>query len=405
MPIPRSASIAALLLLPFVFGLGACGRLAEIERGADAPPAPGVERGSTGDRPVEPAAPRSPIIPSPLGPAECSLDEAALVAVTGQGRAIARVGYGNGWTPPSVVGSGTAALTGFLSGDHFGLLVSDAEGAQTRTTYDGVTWQASQPLTTDVVEEAIAVGSNTLVLSTHYGAVVASREPGGTWSSGPANADVLFPSRGLGAGASHGAGGDREIVIVGMFDDRTLGDQTFRGGAWQPAHRHEGVRVFQNEIQITTPKLVAFDDGDDLVAVFMPAWNELAASTRHGGTWSAPQTIASSGLGVEFAVGRMATNDVVVAVRSTAGVVSVIPYSRTLGWSTPILVEAADPGGELVVTTGICGDDALVAYGAGPHAVHVARVRGDSVDVQRVFEGLDTFWVERLALVTRPAAP
>jgi hypothetical protein len=93
------------------------------------------------------------------------------------------------------------------------------------------------------------------------------------------------------------------------------------------------------------------------------------------------------------------TGMVKVALISMYGEVSTADYRVFVDpeipwgwWDGPDGIDAPAPvGGPIAVGTGICGDDALVAYAReipeGPHTTTVARVRGAAYATHDVFSG------------------
>jgi hypothetical protein len=334
-------------------------------------PAPATNPGPSEQPVAEP--------PPPLDPPSCA--GSALVVASLGSSVVAATHAGDRWSPAQTLSADRTSTVGAFV-DRAGALgaVWAADDGTIRTTTSELAASA---------RAIVAAGVGTIVFTAESGVSVAAFE-NGSWSTFAPLADLRGPvgARGELAG---------ELVVAGRADDRTLLTAVFSDASWSPPESHAGTRVFHDaEIITSGPSVVRYADGD--VGVFyLESSIALATVTRHGSAWSAPARVAIEGT-VTF-VAEAAKDEAIAVVRSVAGAVVALPYTRASGFGAPIAIDTS-PASDLqtlAIAPGICGEDVVVAY-AGGDGTYVARVSaGHAASTERVMAGAP---VSAVALAT-----
>jgi hypothetical protein len=208
---------------------------------------------------------------------------------------------------------------------------------------------------------------------------------------------------------------DFSFMFAGRGDDGALCEHTrsVDANAWFPLQCRKDIPVAGGGDSPTTgPQAILFPNGDAAI-VYLPAGKSstIAATIvpdgNHDVAWLAPDAITSPAIGISFAAAGTASGDVIVGVVSVLGEVSMLRYSRDRGWSSPVFIDRIPSSAQhLAAATGVCGDDALIAYAAGGRdgELRVARVRGDAVEATTVAR-IAGDAPQRISIATRQTSP
>jgi hypothetical protein len=356
----------------------------------------------------------------PLGDPSCAPGEAAIVAATSGVSASAAVDLAGAWSMPYPLDP-TTSLAAYVDPYlELGVFWLDAAGdGRSTRTLDGVAYDpVSGPSTFAPLSGASfsvlrsPEGLLWMVGSDAEGIRVASFDPDAfDWIALPGASTAFWPEF-----SATLAGGD--IVVAGRGMDGTLCDQTYRVAlsAWDAPHCDPTIVLAHDaEIPVAGPVAVGFPNGDLALVYKVTNGQAIEGRWRHAGEWSWPSTLTSNAVGVTFAATATAAGNVLVGLASLEGRMSTVAFQRPNGdvppfWSQPI---AFDPfgfeGGPIAMAPGICGDDALMAYGRlgppdGSPGTGVARVRGTGAAWSRPLGG-GLPMRGGLSIATRQAGP
>jgi hypothetical protein len=154
---------------------------------------------------------------------------------------------------------------------------------------------------------------------------------------------------------------------------------------WRDPRCHPDILVASAEhAPVAGPLLVTLPNGD-VVAVHFPAGTSstlgatLLAEEAYLSAWTVPVLTTTPAIGLSFAAAATPGGEVIVGVISALGDLAALRFSPSHGWGAPMAIDTGVPPGQRIsVATGICGDDALIAYAVGGSdgEIRVARVRG-----------------------------
>ena len=378
---------------------------------APPPPSPGTPTPTTPGLP--PSA--TPTTPPVLGPSSCGKGD-ALVAVADDQHVVAAFQRSGTWTPSSTIADGAAGVTTFEDAQGgLGVFYVSEGGSGYRQTSDGVTFTPSLGNPTCEDDRCFAPVADSALVSlspfTMLGTirvdgevptwVIASFDPDGKNWTRSATLDIHEPGLSVAATST-----TSQQAIAWRGTDGRLVDRIATNGVWADAHTHEDAMVLRGgEIPVTQVSLAA--DHDEIAAIYLTATassRALAATTRHGETWSAPALLALPSAPLHFAATSTPTGDVVVAAIGGDGRLLVLRYARSTGWAQPLVIGNADLSAEAAVAAapGLCDDDALVAYTSESGEVRTVRVRGGQVSAPVAVAKLPAFVRDgRIALTTR----
>ena len=206
--------------------------------------------------------------------------------------------------------------------------------------------------------------------------------------------------------------GPSDMVVVGLKSaaEPVLCEMTFDfalGWGASKCHPELGGPPSQGSSPLL-PQIVALPNGD-AVAVYFTSYVELSAAVLHAGQWSAPITTTLPDAGNSFAVTTTRAGEVLAGLVLTSREVVALRFSPATGWTAPIAIDTGARQQQPSAAPGICGADALLAYGVGgagddPYAVRVARIHeaaAESSTIAVLAKGADV----RLSLATRTNEP
>ncbi|MBK6697087.1 MAG: hypothetical protein IPG50_33605 [Myxococcales bacterium] len=347
-----------------------CGEIAPTEAPALVP----TKTTTTGPRaPTPPDSP--PPAPAPL--LDCSGLAFALAGVDGKLTPYYRDERGT-WAPGSTLGSAARPFALYLvpwlafpflfavdpQRDRGGS--GPVESGILDMGWDETTWAPSRSV--------FWAGASTLVgLSSRVGgvALTAARQVGNRWAP-VATADV-------GELAHASVGRDRRggVHVAAMGDSGALLYTSLDGAQWLPMSPIRDLRVWRNEVETGGP-VVAVREG--MVSVFfLEHPTKLVAISKTDSGWTAPSRVAIPE-SVELAVTAASSRGAVVGFRTFDGQLFALTYGVEADGSFGPMsrvdegLENYDGPGALAATTGLCGDDALFAYGA-KDALKAARFK------------------------------
>lgn len=243
--------------------------------------------------------------------------------------------------------------------------------------WDETTWAPSRSV--------FWAGASTLVgLSSRVGgvALTAARQVGNRWAPvATANVGELWRAS---------VGRDRRggVHLAAMGPSGALLYTSFDAGQWSPMSSIRDLRVWRNEVETGGP-VVAVHGGAVSVFFLEHPTKLVAISMTNSGGWSAPSRLTIPET-VELAATSAPSRGAVVGLRTFDGQLLAATYAvEAEGAFGPIArvdqgLENYDGPGALAATTGLCGDDALFAYGA-KDALKAARFKaGATPQVQIV---------------------
>jgi hypothetical protein len=153
-------------------------------------------------------------------------------------------------------------------------------------------------------------------------------------------------------------------IVAFVGNDGNVYDQTRASGTWGPANGH-GVA---GQCASITPSIVALTRGPELLLVYANvAGNTLSYTTRTGGVWSTPATIAGTETTAAVSLAPIAAGGAVLSYMGTDMhlYTTVLSASASSTWSSPV---KGVPGDDPVlinapsVATGATGADAELYY-------------------------------------------
>lgn len=328
-----------------------------------------------------------------LPPWTCAPGEAAIVAAFGSGQSVIAVAHEGTWTADALALPASTLVATYVDVYHqLGALWIDPSTSKSHfaTTADGKSFDLHDvngwmPIAND----PLAAVTNSVLLGVDAeGTRLAWFDPDAfDW-------DPYLGPTPIHATSAAPLGATGEILVVGLGPQNELCDVATSAGVWGDVHCREDIQVataIGGEITIALPRAVALPNGD-VVVVYHDDTSDLgttlAATTLHAGAWSTPERRSPAMVSIDLGAAATPAGDVLVG--SSVGDPKLLRYAPGAGWSAPISLDGMG-GYSVQVATGICGDDALIAYSSGePHdEVRVARVRGDVAETFAIldFEG------------------
>ncbi|MDC3955223.1 hypothetical protein KEG38_15265 [Polyangium jinanense] len=320
----------------------------------------------------------------------CAQGEAAIVAAMGYATSLVAFDHEGTWTKNAyVIGTANALTTYVDVYDHLGVfwIEGSDETAQSRfaSTSDGKSFDLHdvhgwfpQPW-----NPPVTVGRSLLLGRGVGGSILAYFDPDAfDWhpypDPAPFDLTAAVIREGSGTVLGVGVGPQGELCDTEIF--------WADGGSWTDMHCRDDIEVFQAEVPVAPPRAVALPNGD-VVVVYYESYARIAATRLHEGVWSAPESITLADQSLDLALTATPAGDVIVGMAATTGVVYALRYVPGVGWGEPLPIDpAANPHSAISAAPGICGDDALIAYGAGgiDGEIRVARVRGGAAEATTV---------------------
>ncbi len=192
-----------------------------------------------------------------------------------------------------------------------------------------------------------------------------------------------------------------DLVIAQAGDNSVLYDQTW-SSTWQAAHGQNAAAI-QKDIP---PTIVALTGGSaDLMIAYMRDGDyKIMSVTRSGGTWSAPVLVNTTAYANDpVAVAPMAGGKAILVFRGTDMKPYFSLYDGQGAWSAPAAVVAQSSptvASTPSVATGVCGDDAVIAYAANGGGVELVHLQGGAPLPPVQVSG--TTGAQFVAVATRP---
>lgn len=408
------------ILLPLAsvltVGLAACGGAVKSESVPAPSEAPGGAAPPSPRTPVVQAEPTN-VVPESLGEPTCAAGETALVVASDEKKMVGAFAAGSSWRTPGALAPATRLVAFADPQGGLGVLSIASEGRYAQAeTHDGTRF--------DVLPEEVCTGprcftptvSGPLVALSESSVVGTTLVAGELWQWTPAYFDSDAKAwRTTGSGVYPELVQDLAAATVSGFDalvyrgfDGHLMDSiaTGQGSALAPPHRHENVTVVRDaEIEMTG---IAAASGRDTLGVFyrtvVNGRVALGAITNHLSSWSAPVTtpLDVSDPLLHFAATGTPGGGFVIAGITVSGHLELRSYvGGTFG---PVFTLDADlsPESGLAIASGLCGDQAWLAYASATGELRTRRVRVQAVSKPKVVGQLSRAPRDgQIAIVTR----
>lgn len=339
-----------------------------------------------------------------LGPFACAATAGAIVAASSQGSTRAAVMSAGSWTEPTLTLPAAYRITSYVDVyQHLGVFWigtdPDAPSAHFATTFDGTdttmfdatSWS---PLSYGVLQPA----GPFMVGSVEGGAQLAYMDADlFDWYPISGGSDLL-------ASSAANPPGTGDVFTVGV-ENETLCDQQFISfetwGAKQCHGDRPVVEYWAGEVPVTPPQVIALPNGRVLAVHYTPQSSlALAVVERQDGGW-APRADTTS-VSVAFAAAATPDSELLVFTALSDGLHALRYSPSEQRWTADLVIDTGADFSQLVAATGVCGDDALVAYATGLDAeVRVVRVRGDQAETRSLFSFVES-QPYQLSVATRP---